>query len=367
MDRNTVFVLGAGFTKAFLPEAPLTTDNYDEDGRLSERFQGGGYAGRLLGLEKKRTAHERDPHGLKRENLTQSGWINLERLMSRLHAGMPYDYRDGHRSELEYLLFETKRAFFRRLSKAADRQDHIPGLVAFAKTCLLNRAHCITFNYDDAFDWALTTASKSNDGRAVFWDLDTGYGFRCHSYSELHGTLPLLTNNPDLLLLKLHGSVNWKLKLGHTSRINPEDVIHLQNWYRHGACALEWTASMPSLELADPMPFLVPPVLSKSEIMTEPLLNLIWTKAREALREAKRVIFVGYSLPATDIAARFLFSETIALGTPIDVINFPSKENYELEVARIEDAYRSLFWAKETRFHWEDARVWLAKEFGSSE
>lgn len=48
MKLNTVFVLGAGFTKAFLPKAPLMEDDYDADGALSEKFAKSPHAARLL-------------------------------------------------------------------------------------------------------------------------------------------------------------------------------------------------------------------------------------------------------------------------------------------------------------------------------
>src|SRR4051812_12991938 len=102
MHRDTVFVLGAGFTKAFLPEAPLMVDAYDSDGHLSDRVKGASYAGRLLYAEKQRAG----------------GLINMERLMTRLDSEMPYDSREADASELKYLLFEVKRAFFRKLHKA---------------------------------------------------------------------------------------------------------------------------------------------------------------------------------------------------------------------------------------------------------
>src|SRR5579864_6716172 len=35
--KNTVFVLGAGFTKAFLPLSPMMTDDYDALGWLARR------------------------------------------------------------------------------------------------------------------------------------------------------------------------------------------------------------------------------------------------------------------------------------------------------------------------------------------
>ena len=75
----------------------------------------------------------------------------------------------------------------------------------------------ITFNYDDSLDRELKRAGK--------WDLSHGYGF------------PLGNNNTqsEVLLLKLHGSVNWLLSLfggnyiGFFSGVAQHDVAGRQS------------------------------------------------------------------------------------------------------------------------------------------
>ena len=51
--------------------------------------------------------------------------------------------------------------------------------------------------------------------------------------------------------------------------------------------------------------------ISKSGLLTEPVLRLVWTLALETLTTAKKVTFIGYSFPSTDLAARTLFSEAL--------------------------------------------------------
>src|SRR5207247_11152049 len=72
---NRVFVLGAGFTRAFVPRAPLLVDDYNGQ-LLKERFSGFMRTSQILENEIRR--HER-------------GWIDLERLMTRLDGRMPFD------------------------------------------------------------------------------------------------------------------------------------------------------------------------------------------------------------------------------------------------------------------------------------
>jgi hypothetical protein len=69
----------------------------------------------------------------------------------------------------------------------------------------------------------------------------------------------------------------------------------------------------------DPEPFIVPPVLTKSDLVEHPVLRVIWSRAFELLKAADKVTFVGYSLPVTDIAAGTLFRESLARLKPTDV------------------------------------------------
>src|SRR5712691_6820468 len=99
---RTVFVLGAGFTKALLPDAPLLIDDFDSAG-LAAQFTAFKHATRMLELERKLTGHDK---------------INLERLMTRLDGRMPYDSEMGAEHEFSLLLDELKRRLLERLARA---------------------------------------------------------------------------------------------------------------------------------------------------------------------------------------------------------------------------------------------------------
>ena len=61
----------------------------------------------------------------------------------------------------------------------------------------------------------------------------------------------------------------------------------------------------------EPEPVIVPPVLSKSGLVAQPVLRLVWTLAFKSLSTANKVTFIGYSFPPTDTASRVLFSEAL--------------------------------------------------------
>ena len=138
-NSREVFVLGAGFTKAFLPHAPLMVDDYEGD-KLASKFLNFPYASRVLDWERSRN---------------DKGEINIERLMTRLAGLMPYDYDQKADDELKMLLVELKKSFIRRVELAREKSGNIRVLESFAKYCVSEGINCITFNYDDVFDEAL--------------------------------------------------------------------------------------------------------------------------------------------------------------------------------------------------------------------
>ena len=79
ITRNHVVVTGAGFTRALVPGAPLLVDDFNNDD-LEDKVRGLPNASRLLDWER---------------SLHPSGDIDIERLMTRLDALMPYDYAES--------------------------------------------------------------------------------------------------------------------------------------------------------------------------------------------------------------------------------------------------------------------------------
>ena len=137
-----VFVTGAGFTRALVPGAPLLVDDFNNDA-LEESVRGLPNASRLL--DRERSDHPK-------------GYINVERLMTRLDSLMPYDYADAAgnaANEYAFLLSELRRAFLGHLQEARQGDIKRKELDRFAKYCADNGCCSITFNYDDFLDEAL--------------------------------------------------------------------------------------------------------------------------------------------------------------------------------------------------------------------
>lgn len=349
LDDRTVIVLGAGATKAFLPNAPTVEDDFGLE-RLLSHFRGFPYARAILEHEKWRL---------------NNGLINIERLMSRLDGPMPYDAEDAV-AQQTLLLYELKNEFIRRMSLARQGELHSDVLSRFAKACVTRKINCVTFNYDDVLDQALFEVSKKRttemDGPsakigATYWHPDGGYGFFCRPSELAVQQMSRYMDMTSMLLLKLHGSINWIPQKGERAPYNIDAIYHHQDWVP------PTISPMPALDRdsiarhLQTTPLIIPPVLDKSALSKEPIFQLVWSLAKDALQAAFRVYFVGYSLPVTDLAAAYLFGESLyGRAHMIRVINLAhTKEQKEI----IRSSYRKVFpTLKDNQFYFEGALQW---------
>jgi hypothetical protein len=146
----------------------------------------------------------------------------------------------------------------------------------------------ITFNYDLLLEHSLKKLEKQYHYLSVNVDiLDKYY----KNYS------------PSILVLKLHGSLNWKLN-------SRDDDIIFKEKSVEPAYPLDSTIANLYVE-----PGIVPPTILKEEINSEynesnPLKRLLinqWKCAIQLLSLADKVIIVGYSFPETDYHVHRIF------------------------------------------------------------
>lgn len=331
-SRNRVVVTGAGFSRALVPAAPLLVDDFNND-TLEERVRGLPNASRLLDWER---------------NLHPKGHINIERLMTRLDALMPYDYAESAgnaANEYSFLLTELKRAFLERLHEAREGEIHGEDLIRFANFCTRSRCCCITFNHDDFLDEALAQTGR--------WNPHWGYGFYCQSSRD---TIPSAEDpepQPLFHLLKLHGSINWRPKLGYANPVAIDSITHHHEWVGARLRIPQVTGNL------EAEPVIVPPVLSKSSLVEQPVLRLVWSHAFARLAKAHEVTFIGYSFPSTDMAARTLFSEALK-DLPREDIAVVNLSHDASEAEAVRSRYRSVLdGIPDDRFHFEGALDWL--------
>jgi hypothetical protein len=349
ITERTVFVLGAGFTRAFLDNAPLIVGDYGVSDLLA-KCRGLPHATRLITSEQEAT--------------NRGGQINMERLMTRLVGRMPYDASELQADEFQFLLSEVRASFLRCIANGTQRESIPEPLQKFAALCVKRCANCVTFNYDDLFDEALYKVRPLLDGTwpapDPYWHPHNGYSFACRPAASSFGGSPILTHQTSMLLLKLHGSLNWYPKLGAESPFRIDVLAHHEKWYPRWPSERE-LSDLTIRQSLENEPFIVPPVLTKSALVEEPILRRVWSEAHIRLSQADDVIFIGYSLPDTDLAARFLFNEAIrsdVRNSHVRVINLAQDSG---EIVNIKRRYRELFpRVEEQHFCFAGAEAWIS-------
>jgi hypothetical protein len=148
-------------------------------------------------------------------------------------------------------------------------------------------------------------------------------------------------------LLKLHGSMNWLQcpncqrlfvgfgeKLGILDRIGVEACRHCKK-YGH-TNYLQGSLVMPTF-LKD---------LSNFQI------KLVWQNAGVELMEARKLVFIGYSLPHADFEFRQLLTRMIWRDAPVDVVLFKGRtEKSKLDYKDVSNRYRQFFSGHDLTFH----------------
>jgi hypothetical protein len=219
---------------------------------------------------------------------------------------------------------------------------------------------CITFNYDDLFDQRLWEVDKLTMVKNIpYWHPDGGYGFFCNPSTSTIQNNENKIDDTSMLLLKLHGSMNWRIRKGEKKPYTIDSIYHHEDWLSYYEYPNPFSQNeRETIEIhLEKDPFIIPPLLAKKTLTKQPLLKIIWTLAYKKLQSANNVIFIGYSMPKTDIASRFLFSEAIEDKTKILVIN--KNDDDDDKKKELMDSYKNVFpKLMNEDFKWEGALKW---------
>lgn len=111
----------------------------------------------------------------------------------------------------------------------------------------------------------------------------------------------------------------------------------------------------------EPEPLIIPPVQIKSGLSLHPVLRVVWEAANKVLSAASQIVFVGYSMPETDLAARTLFKE--ALGerdVELHVVDYREDDSSK---AHLREAYRKVMAIPDECFDFSGARSRIARDY----
>lgn len=370
LESPIVFVLGAGFTKAFDEDAPLL--NLDIGlSKLKEKYPEESFE-KISGFLK----------SIKQDN---NGNVDAESLISRLYAGSPFDNLVFNPGERELILHEIQNTFInkikeiKKLDEIAEQEKAL--LEKFASACLHTpETNIITFNYDELLDEALfsvrPTYSIGDNQGLPYWHPDGCYGFFCKpAYDLIANDTVSKDPSTNTQLLKLHGSINWRLKIGHKRPCNLDSIVHFEKWplkklhtesntYNYNQAQKRRERYSEIEEQLEAGSFIIPPALDKSSLNQEPVLQLLWNQAFKKLNTARTIVFIGYSMPKTDLSTTFLLRESLLGRKEKPEVIVASSNKTKEKKKELESAYENVLTSSLVRegnktFKYDGALKWI--------
>jgi hypothetical protein len=192
-----------------------------------------------------------------------------------------------------------------------------PLYAEFSRKILQTGDVVITFNYDDSLERELRAAGN--------WDIGSGYGFSLNATGAAS----------DILLLKLHGSINWLVSVfggatGGSFIVNPRSsmgnhpVIHRADLEFLGY--QDFSGHL--YQSGGAFPCLILPGRNKQFFYDtsfgheySEFWDHLWSRADESLRNSERIVVCGYSLLPVDERACELLLHRPPKNTPVEIIS----------------------------------------------
>lgn len=292
---NEVYLLGAGFSRAITPAMPLLQDLARHIGRTF--------------AETKRIPPE----------VSAIMDSNLAHALSYLEQAKPWlTESDNLRHRALFLEFSSViandlDAIVRQL--ASRREAAAP---SWLRDLIVHwhrsRSTVLTLNYDTLIETAALALPTSRGGPLSAQDL----------YPPLltDAAVRLGNGNParrkeTFRLLKLHGSTNWYF----SGRVAPQgEPIYFVPALRAGRRHHE-EHELRLRAVADKYPFLVPPIYDKSALFTHETIRALWFEAGEAMKQASRVVCMGYSLPESDLTMKHFLRTTVSPEARVEIVD----------------------------------------------
>lgn len=189
-----------------------------------------------------------------------------------------------------------------------------------------NNISFISTNYDILLDNQLADLHESSV------DLDLDYGIDFRNFGD-DWSRPRL--DASIFLFKLHGSLNWLFcPTCNSIKITPYTKGVMKIWSEFEVCEGDDCRQRP---------LIIPPTYQK--VYSNAHLSQVWLRAEHLLRRASSVVFVGYSLPESDVHIKYLLKKSLFKANchkskcKITVIDKKGKSSDSEEAIR----YRRLF------------------------
>lgn len=223
--------------------------------------------------------------------------------------------------EMDRIKFSILRLFvyyfgIRSINHDFNHHDYLNAIEFISRN--LNNISIITTNWDIIFEKYLEKANISLD--------------LClnNPYFSIDGKGIRVSKKEVIKFVKIHGSINWCkcLNCGSISIVQkkPFDKFLFNDDEIEACSVCKRKSELNSIQL---QPEIITPTMMKS--ISNQLYNNLWREASYVLSNAKKIIFIGYSLPIADFEFRYLLKRSILPSTDIDVIliNTDNPENLQ--------------------------------------
>lgn len=313
-NRQEVFVLGAGFSKALYEGMPLMNELNEI---VKDRFG-----------QDPLLADQRIQRFIKNND--------FEMLLSYLSSDAPW------KTPSEYW---SDKALFRRIADLIALEimsRETSGLVPSSMPIWLqklviyfdwHKVNVITFNYDTIVERAAWFPKSTFEGeRRSFARNICG----CNLYPPIMQDVERTGRNPlgriTFKMTKLHGSINWFYS--GTDAFPGEQVSFVE--VQKDDPFRDYERLAPYLQGKQRL--IIPPVSDKTTFYTNFLVRTLWKRAKDALSEAHKVFFIGYSLPVTDLTTHQLLLSTVKPEAEIYIVSKGHPDEKEKLIQRYKDA-----------------------------
>jgi hypothetical protein len=287
---STVYILGAGASKAVNPETPLSADLLPQALNLSVSDNEGKYVKNIRDFI-------RDFYFYGSDRLNETEMLpNLEDVLSQLDYAIAENRPIGGEYPVSKLI-EIYQSFVYAICEVLRQSLNTTSgvLEEFLKGIEADDT-VISLNYELLLDNAIVRTLKQ----------PINYGVETRTQQRNSRMNAPETRPHSIALYKLHGSLNWlycsscqEIVVTQSDK-GVQYIFSLSQQRSKGVC--DQCGSRYE-------PLIITPSLTKS--YANLLLNEIWRQAEDRIARADQLVFVGYSMPDADAYVKAMFKRAI--------------------------------------------------------
>lgn len=284
------FILGAGFSKAVSTHMPLSQE---------------------VSVALRDYVAGNDPDLFSRIPIDL--WEDVEFMFGALSEELPW--RTEHDNLEKRSIYLRMTELFRQAIAANQRNAFSDLELAneefwarkLVRGALKRNVGVISLNYDVIFEKLLQIEAKEPKNYQSYYPIPIPNAVTRDGTGLWGGVIPRTT----LFLYKLHGSLNWYYTGDQTSAVDQIFDCGLDYVNRTPTSVLTGGERSIFRNLADKVPFIVPPVLSKQRLFTNATVRSIWRSSFAYIRGADNIFIIGYSFPENDALLRYYMREGV--------------------------------------------------------